>query len=278
MIAVNAKTGEIVWKDQAYQQDVWVKDRPEGPDWDFSAAPQLFEANGRELVGIGSKSGVYFAYDRATGDLVWKTAVGFGAIGGGIRWDGSVGDGRILISSNNRYKDKNPAKFPISVQALDAATGQRVWWHDKPQPAKGTNAGYLANDVYIDGSLTGDIKAYRASDGKVLAHFKAPGAVASSLNVRGDTLFFGGGVPKAFGGQPEGNGMFAYAVGGKVNLDQQADMPRTGGEQDGTMPEQMPTTGGGGMAGDVLPLGNIATAASLAVATGYGLVKYRRQN
>ena len=37
------------------------------------ARPTSSTANGRKLVGLGNKDGVYYAVDRATGELVWKT-------------------------------------------------------------------------------------------------------------------------------------------------------------------------------------------------------------
>ena len=51
--------------------------QPRGPsnnDFDFAGAPNLFEANGQALVGLGGKDGVYYALDRVTGKLVWKRA------------------------------------------------------------------------------------------------------------------------------------------------------------------------------------------------------------
>ena len=61
LVAVDAKTGELKWAQQATAHDIWTPTNPLGPDYDFGAAPQLFEAmidgEQRPLVGIGQKSG-----------------------------------------------------------------------------------------------------------------------------------------------------------------------------------------------------------------------------
>ena len=89
-------------------------------------------------------------------------------------------------------------------------TGAIRWARPKVQHAIGTSAGFRSRDVLLIGDLTGTIQGYRTSDGTTVASFKAPGSVAASLNVVGDTLFVGMGVPAAFGGDPNGNGVVAY--------------------------------------------------------------------
>ncbi len=225
VVAVNAKTGKMLWATQVTEEDVWTKAEAIGPDFDFGAGPQLFEAKVdgkmRPLVGAGQKSGFYWAFDRKTGEIVWQTFVGYGATGGGIHAEASIGDGKVYVWSNNSYAyGKPPKEFPITIKALDAATGKNLWFHDKAQPAAIPAASMLANDVYFVGSLDGTIGAYSASDGEQLWSTQYGGTIATPLNVVGNTLFFGTGVPKMFGGQPGGNGMVAYSVGGQANLEE----------------------------------------------------------
>src|SRR5205807_4546817 len=62
-----------------------ISDNPAGPDADFGASPNLLRApDGRRLVGEGAKDGVYYAVDRDTMKLRWKTAVGPGSPTGGF--------------------------------------------------------------------------------------------------------------------------------------------------------------------------------------------------
>jgi hypothetical protein len=53
-----------------------------GPDLDFGAAPNLFTiadpstGRRRQVVGIGQKSGDYWALNPDTGAVIWRTNVG----------------------------------------------------------------------------------------------------------------------------------------------------------------------------------------------------------
>lgn len=217
MIAVNAKTGQPLWAYQLSPGDVWTVAQPVGPDYDFGAGPQVFTAypQGQPsvLVGAGQKNGYYSVLDSLTGKPVWSTFVGYAEVGGGIRGEAAIGNGKILVWSNNSYVDgKDPTMFPITVKALDPNTGKTLWTKDKAQPAVGWSAGYMSNDVYFVGSLDGTLQGYNAMNGNVVWSAKVSGAVGSPLVVAGDTLFVGAGAPKAFAGsEGEGNsGLYAY--------------------------------------------------------------------
>jgi len=59
----------------------------ESPDFDFGGAgPNLLKVGGKKLVGIGQKSGIYWAFDPTNGNVVWDTLVGAGTGEGGIQW------------------------------------------------------------------------------------------------------------------------------------------------------------------------------------------------
>jgi len=167
IVAVNARTGALLWSHQVTAHDVWAKAKPVGPDFDFGAGPQLFEATidgqTRQLVGAGQKSGLYYAFDRHTGRIVWATQVGYGAAGGGIHAEAAIGPGKIYVWSNNAYQyGKPPEQFPANVDALDPATGDRLWADTIAQPAMTPAAGYLSNNVHFTGALAGWVRAVRA--------------------------------------------------------------------------------------------------------------------
>ncbi|WP_420593991.1 PQQ-binding-like beta-propeller repeat protein [Deinococcus sp.] len=215
MVAANARSGEIKWVTQTFKDDVWLPVSPDGPDYDFGAGPQLFEASiggqVKQLVGGGSKSGIYWAFDRQTGAVVWKTVIGYGAKGGGIDSEASVGPDGLYVWSNNSYTyDLDPVTHPITIKALDLATGTAQWTRPKVQPAGTTSAGFLANDVYLVGTLDGKIRAYRSSDGQNIWTSPAHGSISAPLSVVGNTLYFSSGLPSKFG---MGKGVvFAYTL------------------------------------------------------------------
>lgn len=217
IISLDAKTGAIRWVQQTTPGDVWTPAMPIGADYGYGAGAQLFEATiegePRRLVASGQKSGYFHAFDRDSGEHVWSAFIGFGQIGGGIRGEAAISGERIYIWSNNSYIGVNPpSEHPISVRALDAATGLNLWFHDKAQPAGGTAAGFLMNDVYFVGSLEGTIHGYDASTGEILWRTQVPGAVASSINVFNDSLYVGIGVPRIFGGEPNSRGVIAFRL------------------------------------------------------------------
>ncbi|MGI9174335.1 MAG: PQQ-binding-like beta-propeller repeat protein [Rhodothermales bacterium] len=217
VIAVEAKTGEIRWVRQTFEDDIWTPDQPLGPDYDFGAGPQLFEAEidgqTRRLVGAGQKSGIYWTYDRETGEPVWNHVVSYGSKGGGIHAEAAIGDSTLYLWGNNSYNYSEPPEdHPVDITAVDVATGERRWAHPKAHPAGITSAGFLAGDVYLAGSLDGKVRAYRAADGERVWTSEQHGEIASGLNVVRDMLLFGTGVPKPFG-QREGQGVVAYRLG-----------------------------------------------------------------
>lgn len=251
MIAADAKTGRIVWARQFTSHDVWTMAEPIGPDYDFAAAPQLFEANIggqlRRLVGAGQKSGRFWALDRRTGQAVWNTTVGYGHVGGGMHAEASIGVGRIYLWGNNAYPYHGPAEHPMDVKCVDATSGRYLWSNPKAQPAALSSAGVLAGDVYFVGSLDTKVRGYRAADGRLVWTSQQTGPVASSLAVSGDSIYFGVGVPKHFGGGEGAMGLFAFSTGSAPSTPPQ---PASGGppSADGTEPtdEDVLPSGDGG--------------------------------
>jgi len=67
VVAVNSETGELVWAQQEISHDLW--------DYDAAASPMLLNAtvNGKpqKVVVEGGKSGQWWAWDAATGKVVW---------------------------------------------------------------------------------------------------------------------------------------------------------------------------------------------------------------
>jgi polyvinyl alcohol dehydrogenase (cytochrome) len=97
ILALDTATGAIVGKYQATANDSFAADNPfGGPDYDFGASPNLFEAaDGRKLIGEGQKSGTYWTLDRATLQPVWHTTVGPGGVLGGILGSTAFDGGQI---------------------------------------------------------------------------------------------------------------------------------------------------------------------------------------
>jgi quinoprotein glucose dehydrogenase len=59
VVALNAKTGAIVWSFQTVHHDLW--------DYDVASQPALITVKGKPAVAVGSKTGNLFLLDRLTG-------------------------------------------------------------------------------------------------------------------------------------------------------------------------------------------------------------------
>ena len=179
LYAIDFNSGEFVWTNQFFTGDVFNlnapvstgPNRPDGPrDADVLSPPVLFSAKVagkmRDLVGNGSKGGLFKVVDRDNGDTVWQRqiskATGIGGIQAGAAVAGNViyvagfegiddgfSDAQFGISLEtglfpNAFfatfspafwanvedvsDDSNPATgMRIKVYALDAASGESKW-------------------------------------------------------------------------------------------------------------------------------------------------------
>jgi polyvinyl alcohol dehydrogenase (cytochrome) len=180
LLAIHYRRGHqgerLAWHQQYTQGDVYAANLLSvwGPDADIGAAPNLFEAGGRPLVGAGDKGGSYRAFDRRTGEPTWRTDLEVGAItkGGGVMTTAAVHRGVIYVSSNQVDVDDkvlfDPANIPAvsTVYALDAATGKPLWKERLPGISVGSFA--VAADVLYHNVSDGSVFARDAATGKVL--------------------------------------------------------------------------------------------------------------
>ena len=147
VVALDLKTGDIRWANRAMSYDAWNDSCvfvasppgpncpiPFGPDYDFSGAgPNLFTIAGRDMVGAGAKSGVYWALNPDNGKLVWKTQVGPGGGICGIEWGTASDDEGIYVPIANQ-EGTNYMLRPSNVPRM-AAPGPQA-----PNPSNGQGA------------------------------------------------------------------------------------------------------------------------------------------
>ncbi|MFI2664310.1 outer membrane protein assembly factor BamB family protein [Micromonospora carbonacea] len=246
VIALDAKTGALRWKQQMNQEDTWTvgcivpSPQPhceglEGGtnlDYDFGASPNVFiTPQGRRLVGIGQKSGVYHTFDARTGEIVWQQQVGVPQPNGGwggVQWGSSFDGKRLYVAT----WQANPG----TLFALDPADGHILW--RTPNPANGCSTGgataFPSNcnlshisavtttpDLVYEGSADGKMRIYRARDGQVVWEYDT---IRQYTGVNGATG--SGGSVSGNGGAVVANGMLYvqsgyysfYGIPGRVLL------------------------------------------------------------
>jgi len=181
--ALRARNGQRVWTFRPHQPP--GQDGYDDQDEDFGATPNLFhDANGRKILGAGSKDGSYYALDPRTGKVLWSTSVTSPAPGvGGFIGSPSVLDGNVFggvaIGS------------PTWYHSLDGATGE-VRWQGAAGPTYAASA--AVNGVVFAGALDFTVKAFDAETGRVLWISPALGAVSSGPAIVGDWVLIGSGT------------------------------------------------------------------------------------
>lgn len=201
VLALHEDTGEIAWFFKLVEEDMQR-------DFDVGAAPNLFTIDGRDVVGVGGKSGDYVVLDRDTGEMIWQTHLSEGSAIGGVMTTAAVGDGVIYVASNDGGFEGG------TVFALDAGDGSVMWSQRFDPPIIGGMA--LANGVLYRGTFgypnSGTVVALRASDGTILWSDDVGSPLAGGFSVVDGTLFvgYGSGAPPELVAGP--GGIIAYRL------------------------------------------------------------------
>jgi polyvinyl alcohol dehydrogenase (cytochrome) len=228
VIALDLKTGRIVWSQQTTPNDVYnsscggggVNCPPgNGPDHDFGSSALLVKTPaGRELLFAGQKSGMVYALDpEQRGKIMWQTRVGKGGTNGGVQW-GMASDGQKLyaaVSDVVRPPGGIGGSAPIGnatldpvqgggLTALSLEDGKKIWFvAGKPcepprlgcSPAQPAALAALPGVVF-SGSMDGHLRAFSTTDGKVIWDFDTakPFATVNGVMATGGSLDGAGAV------------------------------------------------------------------------------------
>ena len=235
ILALNASTGAITWATGVQGFDDWIVScipgipfpnpcptATPGPDFDFGSGPILYSVKNatggpRQLVGAGAKSGIFWALDARTGEIVWSTEAGPGATLGGIEW-GSAYDGvRIYVAEANfgflPYPN-NPSLPPVgSWAALDPATGAILWQTSDPSGSFDTGAVSVSNGVMYAGSMSGHMYALDAGTGAVLKDITGQGSSNAGPAIDNSGVVFWGNGYGRFG--TPATTFYAFSVDGR---------------------------------------------------------------
>jgi polyvinyl alcohol dehydrogenase (cytochrome) len=226
-VAFDRDTGKILWVRQMTANDVYTSscrmpnkaNCPEtaGPDVDFASSPILVSLpNGRRALVAGQKSGVVHAVDPdREGAVLWSTRIGKGGTLGGVQW-GSAADASniyVALSDVGRVNLTFTASSDIDstsgggMFALRLTDGERVWYTPPAEcgnrarcsPAQSAAVTAMPG-VAFSGSIDGHLRAYSATDGKVMWDFDSvrPYNTVNGVAARGGS--FDGPGPAIAGG------------------------------------------------------------------------------
>jgi outer membrane protein assembly factor BamB len=216
VLALDLKTGAVRWYNSTVTGDVFTEACKQlsgggcGQDFDFGSGPNLIRLpSGRQLLGIGQKSGIYWALDPATGAVVWQTMVGPGSGDGGIELGSAVAGERIYVAIGDFYGKPyqiTSAAGRITTTSggswatLDAATGKILWQTADPQQAADLGFVTTANGLVYAGSTAqngDDMYVLNAATGTVLWRFASGGPVVSGAAIAGGSVYWGSGYRTA---------------------------------------------------------------------------------
>ncbi len=230
VLALDLRTGAIKWADRVEGYDAWqvaclfvlpVCPSPSGPDYDFGAGPNLFTAriNGskHDVLGIGQKSGIYWALNPDNGNLFWNTSVGPGSFLGGIEWGTATDGQRVYVPLSNAeqttytLQPSGTSANGGSWSALDPATGRFLWQTATPGTCDGilgTTGGCMAlgpasvaNGVLYVGSMDTNagnptMFGLNAATGQILWTFAAGSSVNAAPAIADNALYWGSGYSR----------------------------------------------------------------------------------
>ncbi|EFJ31633.1 hypothetical protein SELMODRAFT_408373 [Selaginella moellendorffii] len=232
VVALDTETGAIRWCNRLGGGDVFsfiCRDRENplpkcpsqpGPDYDFGESPMLVTIRHRnrwrDVVVTGQKSGIVWAHDRSTGELVWETLAGPGSKSGGAIWGAAADNTRIYTNIVNR-DGLNFTLIPSSNVtrgggwvAMDANTGAILWSTANPTGALAYGAVAISNDVLFVGSFedAGYIYALDARNGRIVWRGMTNSKQGGGFSVADGCAFVGSGyMPPT-----TGDSIYAFCV------------------------------------------------------------------
>ncbi len=239
LVALNLRTGAVLWGAKVEGWDAtnvacvvppgttWCPS-PASPDFDFGSGPNIYRAKTASgsivsLVGMGQKSGIYWAFNQTTGAPAWNTLVGPGSSLGGVMW-GTATDGTTIW-----VPDANPFHTSFTLtngqsatggawSALSAASGQILWQTAAPGGAAAMGPVSEANGVVYAGSTapTGaNMFALNAATGQILWSFASGGSTVSSPAIAGGNVYWGSGYSElSLLGYAGNHRFYDFTVGG----------------------------------------------------------------
>lgn len=243
IVALDLKTGKIVWSFQAVKDDAWMlgcvptptENCPWnlGPDHDIGASPILVKmSNGHRLLIALPKSGTIFALDPdRKGALVWRLATTETV---------APNNGQLALGGASDGQNLYVALEDGTAVGIDLASGKRKWLarleslDELGEPTSngenrtktglrfGQSAAVTAiSGVVFTGGWDGILRALSASDGRLLWQFNTARAFDTVNGVPAKGGSMGGPGPTVVNGilyVPSGYAAFGGGMPGNVLL------------------------------------------------------------
>lgn len=233
LLAIDYRTGVVKWSQQYTKDDVWSFQYACGGNFDVGSSPNLFSVGGnkqKDVVGCGSKAGVYRVFERKTGKPVWATPMipkdAFPSIDGCP--SAAVANDRVYTIANRDTSGISYNSFTVMAQyglkagnfeaigqllyyiqntdqtyisSIDTKSGKVLWTNMRV--AATLAAITHANGVLYTGNALGEIRGLNANTGEEYLIDNLNNTIGAPITVVGNQLFVGLGI-----GGP--GGLFCY--------------------------------------------------------------------
>ena len=192
MVALDLDSGALRWAMAAAPNDGQTSPVA---DFGFSASPGLatavIDGRPRDLVIEGQKSGVLWALDRDTGEVVWQTAISPPGPLGGMEGTAAISAGGVVVPATRWLAWSEPAAGLVS--GVDPADGRVRWIVDLPRPAAA--AATIVNDLALFATLDGHLHGFGVRDGAHVLDLDLGRSANGGVAVAGDLVVVGAGTP-----------------------------------------------------------------------------------
>jgi polyvinyl alcohol dehydrogenase (cytochrome) len=264
-MAFDLETGKLAWSSQMVKGDAYNVDcdisadqqencpQEKGPDFDFGSSAILVDLpNGHRALIAGAKSGIVYAVDPdAGGKLLWQRRVGRGGSLGGVQWGSAADADNFYVAVSDVQRRAAPPgsaagrdsvfgvpyeldpKIGGGLFALKLASGETTWHTPHPgctkpgcSPAQSAAVTAIPGVVF-SGSVDGHLRAYAASDGRIIwdVDTERDYQTVNGVKASGGSLDESGAVivdgmlyvnsGYFFQGSAPGNVLLAFSVDGK---------------------------------------------------------------
>ena len=220
-VSLSAATGALRWYYQAVPNDF--------KDWDMQLSPVAATVNGVPAVIGGGKMGDVYAFNAATGALLWRTPVGVhdgtgndsllllehkltiklpytyepGPLGG-VLTDMASADGSVYVATvdlpftftslSSVNGSASPSAKPSGeIEALNLNTGKVEW--DTKVASLPLGAVTVSDDLIFTTLVSGELVALNRSTGAIVREQRLPAATNSPIAVTSNAVLVPAGGP-----------------------------------------------------------------------------------
>lgn len=193
MVALELDSGEVLWAFASPKHDGQAAPID---DVGFSASPNLFSAeidgSSRDLVGVGKKSGVFWALDRDIGEEVWRAQVSPAGFLDGMEGTSAYAAGDVVVPATDWPELEGPATGLVT--GLDATTGETLWTAKQIAPAASPAA--ISDHIAFQAGFDGVTHAYAPADGVELWSYDMGASASGGLGIADGVVVVGAATPE----------------------------------------------------------------------------------